>query len=190
MINPKTKEPAVEMPQETKKESTRKRVTLKVIQPWLPSHWYLTLRIDEGKISKKMETRILSTRDPEWSPPLIFDVENPKDAVLTIKVKRLSLFGLRSSTYEKTKTCLSDLINGTNQELLLNLKAEVTVEDQPIPDDQPIADEKEKKKDLRQVEQKNQNKEEPQPKQIKEPSFWVKHGFLHSKHRYTRRRFV
>ena len=83
---------------------------------------------------------------------------------------------------------MSDLINGTNQELLLNLKAEVTVEDQPIPDDQPTPDEKEKKENFRQVEH-DQNKEEPQPKQIKEPSFWVKHGFLHSKQRYTRRRF-
>ena len=210
-----------------------KRITLKMMESAsIPKNCFVTLRA-KGKKSHgiKFQTKTISTRNSDWNEPFSFSVDNTENGAISVKIKKISLFGvLMSSTIGSSYTFLSDLTNGTAHYLLPDLKAEVEivdVENQPdlakMKRDQRKSKAKlilreisqhgidplhtitfgpqikfgalgpNKKESLEKPEKKSQDFLTPNgflhPKQIKKPSFWVKHGFIDSKHRYTRRRF-
>jgi hypothetical protein len=210
-----------------------KRITLKMMESAsIPKNCFVILRA-KGKNSHgiKFQTKTISTRNSDWNEPFSFSVDNTEYGVISVKIKKISLFGvLMSSTIGFSHTFLSDLTNGTTHYLLPDLKAEVEivdVENQPdlakMKRDQRKSKAKlilreisqhgidplhtitfgpqikfgalgpNKKESLEKPEKKSQDVLTPNgflhPQQIKKPSFWVKHGFIDSKHRYTRRRF-
>ena len=109
-----------------------KRITLKMMESAsIPKKCFVILRA-KGKNSHgiKFQTKTISTRNSDWNQPFSFSVDNTENGVISVKIKKISLFGvLMSSTIGFSHTFLSDLTNGTTHYLLPDLKAEVEIVD-------------------------------------------------------------
>ena len=93
-------------------ETAAKNFKFKVTEfPILPDGYYVTLRLDEPENGKIKKTKIFSTRNnPQWDKKsLSFVVQNPKEAIITCKLKRMAVFGLMLGTERKRKTKLEGL---------------------------------------------------------------------------------
>ena len=116
-------------PTENNLTEGQKRITLKMIGPVsVPKNCFVTLGV-KGKSNhgKKFHTKTISTRNSDWNQPFSFYVDNTENCVIFVKVKTLSLLGVKSSTIHSSHTFLSDLINGTTHNLLADLKVEVEI---------------------------------------------------------------
>lgn len=108
-----------------------KRITLKVISECtVPSDCFVTLRVD-GKRNdgKKFKTKTISSRDPDWDQPFVFEVENPEECFCTVKVRKTRSIGLRGSTIFTNRQFLTNWINGTSLPLLFDVEIEVKMEE-------------------------------------------------------------
>jgi hypothetical protein len=117
------------IPTETNQTDGLKWITLKMIESAsIPKNCFVTLQA-KGKSNhgKKFQTKTISTRNSDWNEPFSFYVDNTENCVISVKVKKLSLLGVKSSTIHSSHTFLSDLINGTTHNLLADLKAEVEI---------------------------------------------------------------
>ena len=199
-----------------------KRFSFQLTQlPYLPDGYYITLSLNErGNDGKIKKTKILSSRDPQWSnqKSFSFAVHDTEETTITTKLKRKALLCLKTFTEDARDT---KLINNENE---IQLLAGFKVAAVRIHDTEPPFDIKKRKKELAKKKREErklkgrlasceqygidpfvrlgsdetfglgQKKEkiniitEPEikPKKI---SFWVRHGFLYPKDRYTRRRF-
>ena len=192
-----------------------KRFSFQLTQlPYLPDGYYINLRLNErdnnsGKIKK---TKIISTH-PKWNHQqklVSFEVHNTEEATLTTKLKRTTLFGWLKFTVDVKETDKLVNIEGKEFELLPDLNNVDEVKKIKKELAKKKKEERKLKGRLASCEQYGidpfvrlgsdetfglgQKKEkiniitEPEikPKKI---SFWVRHGFLYPKDRYTRRRF-
>ena len=192
-----------------------KRFSFQLTQlPYLPDGYYINLRLNErdnnsGKIKK---TKIISTH-PKWNHQqklVSFEVHNTEEATLTTKLKRTTLFGWLKFTVDVKETDKLVNIEGKEFELLPDLNNVDEVKKRKKELAKKKREERKLKGRLASCEQYGidpfvrmgsdetfglgQKKEkiniitdpEIKPKKI---SFWVRHGFLYPKDRYTRRRF-
>ena len=119
------------IPTDTNQTDGLKWITLKMIESAsIPKNCFVTLRA-KGKSNqvKKFQTKTISTRNSDWNQPFSFYVYNTENCVIFVKVKTLSLLGVKSSTIHSSHTFLSELINGTTHNLLPDLKAEVEIKE-------------------------------------------------------------
>jgi hypothetical protein len=179
--------------------------------PYLPDGYYITLSLNErGTDGKMKKTKILSTRNPQstYQKSVSFDVHNTEEATLTTKMKKTSLFGLMKFTLDVKETDKLGNMDGKDETELLPDFFEEKERKKELA--KKKREERKLKGRLASCEQYGidpyvrmgsdetfglgQKKEkiniitdpEIKPKKI---SFWVRHGFLYPKDRYTRRRF-
>jgi hypothetical protein len=101
-----------------------KRFIFKVTElPYLSDDFYVTLHLNERDNDGKIrQTKILSSRDPQWSSQKQFsmDVHNTEDATVTCKLKRKALLGLQTLTEDVKEIQLVN--NGSEIQLLTGFK--------------------------------------------------------------------
>jgi hypothetical protein len=105
--------------------TTQKNFQIKVVRgvnlPEAKDNYYVSVRVDAwlGMIhvhSKKHKTKTIRSSQPEWNKDLTsIKTQNPEKWMLTMKLKKSSIFGLKTSTVGFVKLDLSSLENGLNK---------------------------------------------------------------------------
>ncbi|EFX63633.1 hypothetical protein DAPPUDRAFT_335249 [Daphnia pulex] len=94
--------------------------------------YYVSVRIQEwrGKIcdqNKTFKSKTIRGSQPEWNQDFTIDTHNPEACLITIKVKKSSIFGLKKSTVGFVTMIVSDLMDYENSQfsvLTIQLKDE------------------------------------------------------------------
>jgi hypothetical protein len=82
--------------------------------------YYVSMQVEDlhGLIRdqvKKMKTKIIRGSQPEWNQNFTIETQNPEKWMLTIKLKKSSIFGLKTSTVGFVELDVSSLENGLNK---------------------------------------------------------------------------
>jgi hypothetical protein len=105
--------------------NTPKRVEMKVVrganfpEAKDSDKYYVSVRIEEmrGKIcyqTKKFKSKTIRGSQPEWNKNFTIKTQHPESCLMTLKVKKSSLFGLKKSTVGFVKMAVSDLMHDEN----------------------------------------------------------------------------
>jgi hypothetical protein len=84
--------------------------------------YYLSVRIEEwhGKIcyqDKKFKSKTIRGSQPEWNKNFTIQTQHPESCLMTLKVKKSSIFGLKKSTVGFVKMAVSDLMHDENSQV-------------------------------------------------------------------------
>jgi hypothetical protein len=105
--------------------NTPKRVEIKVVrgvnfpEAKDSDKYYVSVLVEEmrGKIcyqTKKFKSKTIRGSQPEWNKHFTIKTQHPESCLMTLKVKKSSLFGLKKSTVGFVKMAVSDLMHDEN----------------------------------------------------------------------------
>jgi hypothetical protein len=81
--------------------------------------YYVSVLVEEmrGKIcyqTKKFKSKTMRGSQPEWNKDITIKTQHPESCLMTLKVKKSSIFGLKTSTVGFVKMAVSDLMHDEN----------------------------------------------------------------------------